>query len=51
MVKKRKPNMAKPNVAKLRERMQKKIYPAAGKDSWSNNKYKEHCSDVVGLYE
>ena len=39
---------ARPNVEKLRERMEKKIYPAS-KSSWSDYKYKEHANDVCQL--
>ena len=39
---------ARPNLEKLRERIVKKIYPAS-KSSWSDYKYKEHCSDVCML--
>jgi len=46
VLKKRKPNTAMPNLDKLRERVEKKVF-APDRSKWSDAKYKDHCGDVM----
>jgi len=46
VLKKRKANTAMPNLDKLRERVEKKAFPA-DRSKWSDAKYKDHCGDVM----